>query len=51
MPKEMEGMVKATQGQLAAIKDKVAMFKPGAEVLPGINVHRYLGPHARPRLV
>ena len=38
MPKEMEGMVKATQGQLAAIKEKVSMFKPGAEVLPGIAV-------------
>jgi glyoxylase-like metal-dependent hydrolase (beta-lactamase superfamily II) len=38
MPKDMEGMVKTTQSQLAAIKDKVAMFKSGAEVLPGINV-------------
>ena len=38
MPKDMEGMVKTTQAQLAAIKEKVAMFKPGAEVLPGINV-------------
>ena len=38
MPKEMEGMVKGTQGQLAGIKDKVAMFKPGAEVLPGLMV-------------
>lgn len=38
MPKDMEGMVKNTQAQLAAIKDKVAMFKPGAEVLPGISV-------------
>ncbi|HUQ37752.1 MAG TPA: MBL fold metallo-hydrolase [Aestuariivirga sp.] len=38
MPKDMEGMVKTTQGQLAGIKDKVTMFKPGAEVLPGINV-------------
>ena len=38
MPKDMEGMVKTTQAQLAAIKDKVSMFKPGAEVLPGINV-------------
>ena len=38
MPKDMEGMVKNTQGQLAGIKDKVAMFKPGAEVLPGIMV-------------
>jgi glyoxylase-like metal-dependent hydrolase (beta-lactamase superfamily II) len=38
MPKAMEGMVKGTAGQLAAIKDKINMFKPGAEVLPGINV-------------
>ena len=38
MPKDMEGMVKTTQAQLAAIKEKVVMFKPGAEVLPGINV-------------
>jgi glyoxylase-like metal-dependent hydrolase (beta-lactamase superfamily II) len=38
MPKDMEGMVKTTQAQLAGIKEKVAMFKPGAEVLPGINV-------------
>lgn len=38
MPKEMEGMVKGTQAQLAGIKDKVSMFKPGTEVLPGINV-------------
>lgn len=38
MPKDMEGMVKTTQSQLAAIKEKVNLFKPGAEVLPGINV-------------
>jgi glyoxylase-like metal-dependent hydrolase (beta-lactamase superfamily II) len=38
MPKDMEGMVKTTQAQLAGIKDKVSMFKPGAEVLPGIMV-------------
>jgi glyoxylase-like metal-dependent hydrolase (beta-lactamase superfamily II) len=38
MPKDMEGMVKTTQTQLAGIKDKVVMFKPGTEVLPGINV-------------
>jgi glyoxylase-like metal-dependent hydrolase (beta-lactamase superfamily II) len=38
MPKDMEGMVKTTQSQLAAIKDKVNLFKSGAEVLPGINV-------------
>ena len=31
-------MVKTTQVQLAGIKDKVSMFKPGTEVLPGINV-------------
>jgi glyoxylase-like metal-dependent hydrolase (beta-lactamase superfamily II) len=38
MPKEMEGMVKGTQGQLAAIKEKMQMFKPGSELLPGINI-------------
>jgi glyoxylase-like metal-dependent hydrolase (beta-lactamase superfamily II) len=38
MPKEMEGMVKGIQGQLAGIKDKVQLFKPGAELLPGINI-------------
>ena len=38
MPKEMEGMVKTTQSQLAGFKDKVSMFKPGAEVLPGLMV-------------
>lgn len=36
MPKEMEGMVKGIQGQLTALKDKMAFFKPGAEVVPGI---------------
>jgi glyoxylase-like metal-dependent hydrolase (beta-lactamase superfamily II) len=36
MPKEMEGMVKGIQGQLSAIKDKLAFFKPGAEVVPGL---------------
>jgi glyoxylase-like metal-dependent hydrolase (beta-lactamase superfamily II) len=38
MPKEMEGMMKGTQGQLTAIKEKVNMFKPGVELVPGINV-------------
>ena len=38
MPKDLEGMVKGTQTQLAGIKDKVSMFKTGAEILPGINV-------------
>ncbi len=36
MPKEMEGMVMGIQGQLAALKDKMTFFKPGAEVAPGI---------------
>jgi glyoxylase-like metal-dependent hydrolase (beta-lactamase superfamily II) len=31
-------MVKGTQGQLAAIKDKMVMFKPGAELVAGINI-------------
>lgn len=38
MPKDMEGMVKTTQAQLTGIKEKVSMFKPGSEVLPGIAV-------------
>lgn len=38
MPKDMEGMVKGIQGQLAAIKEKVAMFKPGSELVSGLNV-------------
>jgi glyoxylase-like metal-dependent hydrolase (beta-lactamase superfamily II) len=38
MPKDMEGMVKTTQSQLSGIKEKVSMFKPGSEVLPGIAV-------------
>ncbi len=38
MPKELEGMIKGTAAQLAAIKDKVSLFKTGTEVLPGINV-------------
>ena len=38
MPEAMKGMVQTTQAQLAGIKDKVAMFKPGAEVVRGINV-------------
>ena len=38
MPKEMEGMIKGTAAQLAAIKEKVALFKTGVELLPGISV-------------
>lgn len=38
MPKDMEGMVKNTQSQLATLKDKMVMFKPGAELVSGINV-------------
>jgi glyoxylase-like metal-dependent hydrolase (beta-lactamase superfamily II) len=36
MPKEMQGMVTGTQGQLTTLKDKLQMFKPGAEVVPGL---------------
>jgi glyoxylase-like metal-dependent hydrolase (beta-lactamase superfamily II) len=37
-PKDLEGMIRATQGQLLVIKDMVSMFKTGTEVVPGINV-------------
>ncbi len=37
-PKDMQGMVKGIQGQLAAIKEKVTMFKPGSELVSGLNV-------------
>ncbi len=37
-PKDMQGMVKGTQAQLAGIKDKINLFKANAEVLPGIIV-------------
>ncbi len=36
MPSAMEGMVKGTQAQLAALDGKIKLFKPGAEVVPGI---------------
>ena len=38
MPKEMGQMISGTAAQLAAIKDKISLFKTGTEVLPGINV-------------
>ncbi|NJO34098.1 MAG: MBL fold metallo-hydrolase, partial [Rhodospirillales bacterium] len=38
MPKDMAGMVKIIQDQLAAIKDRIVPFKPGAELVPGINI-------------
>jgi glyoxylase-like metal-dependent hydrolase (beta-lactamase superfamily II) len=38
MPKEMEGMVKGTQAQLAGMKEKVSFFKPGSEIVPGVAV-------------
>lgn len=38
MPEGMKGMVTGIQAQLAGLKDKLAMFKGGAEVLPGIGV-------------
>lgn len=36
MPKEMQGMVMGTQGQLDVIKDRITLFKPGAELVPGL---------------
>ncbi len=38
MPSSMTGMVNGTAAQLAAIKEKITFFKPGAEVLPGVAV-------------
>jgi glyoxylase-like metal-dependent hydrolase (beta-lactamase superfamily II) len=38
LPKAMTAMVTTTQSQLAAIKDKVVMFKPGSEIIAGVNV-------------
>jgi glyoxylase-like metal-dependent hydrolase (beta-lactamase superfamily II) len=38
MPKEMQGMVQGTQAELAGMKEKISMFKPGAEIVPGISV-------------
>jgi glyoxylase-like metal-dependent hydrolase (beta-lactamase superfamily II) len=38
MPEQMQGMVKGIQGNLTGLKDKIATFKTGAEVVPGIGV-------------
>jgi glyoxylase-like metal-dependent hydrolase (beta-lactamase superfamily II) len=38
MPEGMKGMVQNTQVKLAALKEKIATFKPGAELVPGIGV-------------
>jgi glyoxylase-like metal-dependent hydrolase (beta-lactamase superfamily II) len=38
MPKDMEGMVKSIQAQLAAMKEKIVTFKPGTELVAGINL-------------
>ena len=38
MPKDLNAMVTGTQAQLAGIKEKINLFKPGTEILPGINV-------------
>src|SRR5262249_54780639 len=35
---KMADMVRGTQAQLAGIKDKISLYKPGTEILPGINV-------------
>lgn len=38
MPKDMTAIVTTTQTQLAAMKDRMTMFKTGVEIVPGINV-------------
>ena len=38
MPKDLNAMVIGTQAQLAGIKERIKLFKPGTEILPGINV-------------
>jgi glyoxylase-like metal-dependent hydrolase (beta-lactamase superfamily II) len=38
MPDQMKGMVTGIQGQFVGLKDKLVMFKPGAEVVPGVGV-------------
>jgi glyoxylase-like metal-dependent hydrolase (beta-lactamase superfamily II) len=38
MPKDMEGMVRNTQGIIAGLKDKFSTFKTGTELIPGVNV-------------
>jgi glyoxylase-like metal-dependent hydrolase (beta-lactamase superfamily II) len=38
MPADMGDMIKGTQGQLAAIGDRMMTFKPGAEVVAGLSV-------------
>ena len=38
MPEQMQGMVKGIQAQLTGLKDRMATFKIGAEVVPGVGV-------------
>ncbi len=38
MPEGMQGMVKGIQAQLTGLKEKIATFKIGAEVVPGVGV-------------
>ncbi len=38
MPSDMTDMVNNTQKTLTAMKEKIATFKPGAEVVPGVGV-------------
>lgn len=38
MPEGMKGMVQNTQAKLAALKDRIATFKPGAELVSGIGI-------------
>jgi glyoxylase-like metal-dependent hydrolase (beta-lactamase superfamily II) len=37
MPEAMRGLVTGTQAEFQGMKNKIAFFKPGSEVLPGIN--------------
>jgi len=38
MPKERQGIVLGAQKHLSGVKDRLSMFKPGAEVVSGIGV-------------
>jgi glyoxylase-like metal-dependent hydrolase (beta-lactamase superfamily II) len=38
MPKDRQAMVQTTQAELAGMKDKISFFKPGGEIVTGVNV-------------
>jgi glyoxylase-like metal-dependent hydrolase (beta-lactamase superfamily II) len=37
MPEGMKGMIETTQAKLAALKEKIATFKPGADIASGLT--------------